>query len=126
MTPDQEPPIREQMGLTGARQSRRFKKGRAVRRHARPELFNAMITTLHGFELWITPYNRIFLVDAQNGALGYPRLLATGVIQFEPSLANVPVPVIAALSALLERQKALRRKMVEAGEYDDGEAWYFS
>jgi hypothetical protein len=127
MTSDhQEPPITEQMGLTGERQSRKFRKGAPIRRHERPELFNAMITTLNGFELWITPYNRIFLVDAQTGAVGYPRLLATGIIGFEPALANVPVSVIVALSALLERQKALRRKMVEQGEYDDDQAWEWS
>jgi hypothetical protein len=126
MTPDQEPPIREQIGLTSERQSRRFKKGRAIRRHARPELFNAMIQTISGWELWLTPYNRFFLVEAETGALGYPRLLATGVIQFEPGLSNVPSNVIGLLCTLLEKQKALRRKMVDQGEYDDGEAWEWS
>lgn len=126
MTTDQEPPIKEQMGLTGARQSRKFNKGRAVRRHERPELFNAKIQTVSGFDLFITPYNRIFLADVETGAVGYPRLLATGVLGFEPPLPGVPEDVIALVCGLLEKQKSLRRRMVEQGEYDDGESWEWS
>lgn len=120
MKPDlQEPPIKEQMGLTTVRQSRRFKKGRAVRRHERPELFNAKLMVLHGFELWITPFNRIFLADAQTGDVGYPRLLDDSALAFEPSLPGVPEDVLAALAKLLSKQKEIRRKMVESGEYDE-------
>ena len=128
MKPDlQEPPIREQMGLTGARQSRKFKKGRAVRRHERPELFNAKIMVLHGFEVWITSFNRIFLADAQTGDVGYPRLLDDNALFFEPSLPGVPEDVLAALAKLLSKQKAIRRKMVEFGEYDEDDGrWDWS
>ena len=128
MKPDlQEPPIREQMGLTGARQSRKFKKGRAVRRHERPELFNAKIMVLRGFEIWITPFNRIFLADAQTGDVGYPRLLDDNALFFEPSLPGVPEDVLAALAKLLSKQKAIRRKMVEFGEYDEDDGrWDWS
>ena len=127
MKPDlQEPPIKEQMGLTAARQLRGFKKGPTVRRHERPELFNSKVWTISGFEIWITPYNRFFLVDAQTGACGYPRFIEAGYIMFEPALNNVPSEVLAQVEALLAKQKALRRKMVEQGEYDDGEAWEWS
>ena len=128
MKPDlQEPPIKEQMGLTAARQSRRFKKGRAVRCHERPELFNAKIMVLRGFEIWITPFNRIFLADAQTGDVGYPRLLDDNALFFEPSLPGVPEDVLAALAKLLSKQKAIRRKMVEFGEYDEDDGrWDWS
>ena len=123
----QEPPIKEQMGLTTARQSRKFKKGRAVRRHERPELFNAKIMVLRGFEIWITPFNRIFLADAQTGDVGYPRLLDDNALFFEPSLPGVPEDVLAALAKLLSKQKAIRRKMVEFGEYDEDDGrWDWS
>jgi hypothetical protein len=121
MKPDQEPPIREQVGLISERQSRRFKKGRAIRRHARPELFNTMIKTISGWELWVTPYNSLFIVEAETGALGYPRLLTKDVIHFTPALSNVPLKVIWLLCTLLEKQKAIRRKMVDSGEYEVGE-----
>ena len=128
MKPDlREPPIEEQMGLTTVCQSRKFKKGRAVRRHERPELFNAKIMVLHGFEVWITSFNRIFLADAQTGDVGYPRLLDDNALFFEPSLPGVPEDVLAALAKLLSKQKAIRRKMVESGEYDEDDGrWNWS
>ena len=116
-----EPPIEEQLGIAGA-----SRKGRVTHRHERPELFNVKVRTMTGWEIWITPYNRFFLVDAQTGACGYPHLIDTGLIRFEPSLNNVPPHVVAAMEDFLARQKALRRKMVEQGEYEDGEAWEWS
>ena len=122
-----EPSIAEQMGFTTARPSRKFKKGRAIRRHERPELFNAKIMVLHGFEVWITAFNRIFLADAQTGDVGYPRLLDDNALFFEPSLPGVPEDVLAALAKLLSKQKAIRRKMVEFGEYDEDDGrWDWS
>ena len=128
MKPDlQEPPIKEQMGFTSERQSRKFKKGCTIRRHERPELFNAKLMVLHGFELWITPFNRIFLADAQTGDVGYPRLLDDNLLAFEPSLPGVPEDVLAALTKLLSRQRAIRHKMVVSGEYDEDDGrWDWS
>ena len=130
MNENVEPTIEEQLGIAEPQSLTRSDIERAAlsnkRRHERPGLFNAKFKTLSGFEFWITPFNRIFLVDVKTGQAGYPRLLATGALQFEPSLGTVPVHVILALSTFLERQKAIKRRMVEQGEYEDGESWDFS
>lgn len=125
-----EPTIEEQLGIAESQSLTKSDIERAAlsnkRRHEHPGLFNSKFDSLSGFEFWITPYNRIFLVDGRTGQAGYPRLLATGVIQFEPGLGTVPLNVICKLEALLQRQKAIRRRMVEQGEYDDGESWNWS
>jgi hypothetical protein len=122
-----EPSIEEQLGIAESQSLTRTDIERAAlsnkRRHERPGLFNTNMLTVAGYEIWLTPYNRFFLVDSQTGQAGYPHLLATGIIYFEPNLGNVPKKVLAKLEALLLRQKAIKRHMIEQGEYDDGEAW---
>lgn len=98
--------------------------GRGKRSHERPSLFNVKFRELDGFEFWITPYNRIFIVQA-DGKLSHPRLSMTNEIKFDPPWEGVPDTVVAALIELLERQHSIRSRMVEQGEYDE-EGWNWS
>jgi len=97
-----------------------------LRRHENPNLFNAKIQTLSGFELWITPYNRMFLVNEKTGGLGYPSLNSKHELGFEPYLSGIPLEVATLVIGLLEKQAQVRRRMVEAGEYEDDNAWNWS
>jgi len=98
-----------------------------LRRHERPSLYNVKFQTLDGFELWITPYNRIFVVKAGTNMLSYPILRTSGDIYFDPPFEGpLSEPVISALSTILEKQRKLRRTLVAQGEFDDGDAWEWS
>jgi len=125
-----EPSIEEQIGIAESQSLTRSDIERSTlsnkRRHERPSLCNAKMLTVGEYEIWLTPYNRFFLVDSQTGQAGYPHLLATSIIHFEPNLGNVPKHVLVELEALLLRQKAVRRRMIEQGEYEDEEAWEWS
>lgn len=117
---ENEPPIDEQVG--GAPSTR------GKRRHENPSLFNTKFRELEGYEFWITPYNRIFLVEP-GGSLTHPRIgggrrsqVGPDVI-FDPLCENVPLSVLEILYALLEKQDAVRSKMVEDGEYDNDSRW---
>lgn len=93
---------------------------RGQRRHERPSLFNTKFRDMEGYEFWITPYNRIFLVEASGGNLTHPRLSGVGDrVILDPAWENVPATVLEALRQLLERQEAIRTKMVQDGEYDE-------
>ena len=121
-----EEPIEDQIG--GAQSADELERLRiaAKRRHERPSLFNVKFQDMQGFEFWITPYNRIFLVNAVTGAAAQPSLRATGDVFFDPYMEGVPMPVLEALRGLLEHQHKLRSKMVQDGEYDDDDAWDWS
>ena len=82
---------------------------------------------LQGFEFWITAFNRIFLVHAASGRLGHPVVRSNGEMAFEPPILHpVPIAVVEALDALLDRQRNLRIRLIEEGVYEDDETWDWS
>lgn len=118
-----EPEIDEQVGGPPSTRSKR--------RHENPSLFNTKFRELEGYEFWITPYNRIFLVDSA-GTLTHPRLFRSrrsraggASTVLDPPWEGVPETVLDVLYTLLEKQDEVRSKMVADGEFDEDqwEGW---
>lgn len=120
---NEEPSIDEQVGGVAAPDSRQ-------RRHERASLLNTKFREINGYEFWITPYNRIFLVESSGGNLTHPHLTGLskrdrtghGVI-LDPPWGNVPDDVLAELFVLLVKQDSFRSKMIQEEEYEDDDRW---
>lgn len=102
---------------------------RVTRRHEKPSLFNTKFREIAGYEFWITPYNRIFLVNPA-GTLTYPRLSGSrrtkhdlrDAIVLDPPWEGIPIIVLGELLMFLEKQDAVRSRMIKEGEYDEDDA----
>lgn len=115
------PPAITASDLTG-----KFKRpAGAIYRHERPELYNVKLKEIGGYEIWITPHNHFFI--ARGGVTAEPRQRADGLVFDPPAVGHgAPQEFIHKLTELLERQKQVRSRMVQEGEYDDEDAWNWS
>lgn len=110
--------------ITRIDMSDKFAENRPAYRHERPDLYNVKLKEIGGFELWITPYNRFFI--ARKGVTTFPHRRADG-IAYDPPMEGIPAEVTETLIKLLDKQEAIRSKMIEDGEYDeDDDRWNWS